>query len=113
MYSEESSIDTIFYAYADSSSDYGKLIIDSIPQNHFSEILNNDKVIFRGFKSPLILDSLATGEYKIRIIEDKNQNQKWDSGNIETFTQAENIIFYPNKIQVRLNWDLEIVWKSK
>lgn len=113
LYSEESSIDTIFYAYADSSSDYGKLIIDSIPQNHFSEILNNDKVIFRGFKSPLILDSLATGEYKIRIIEDKNQNQKWDSGNIETFTQAENIIFYPNKIQVRLNWDLEIVWKSK
>ena len=26
--------------------------------------------------------------------------------------QAEDVIYYPEKIQLRENWDLEIIWKK-
>jgi len=50
------------------------------------------------------------GMYRFRIIEDKNGNGKWDTGSYLSHEQAEKIIYYLQKINVRANWDVEMEW---
>ena len=47
-------------------------------------------------------------EYKVKIIDDKNKNGKWDSGDYLKHIQPEKVEFYPDDIAVRANWDVEI-----
>ena len=105
--------DTIYIPAMDSSSSFGNLIIDSIPSNYFAELLQSNKVIFKGKGPKLIVDSIPSGKYQARIIEDLNNNNVWDKGSLENFDQAEKIIYYTEEIQIRANWDLELKWKSK
>ena len=59
------------------------------------------------------MDSLLIGEYQLRLIKDSNRNGVWDSGNLESRIKAEDILFYPQSIRIRSNWDLEISWETK
>lgn len=54
---------------------------------------------------------LVAGMYRFRIIDDKNGNGKWDTGYYLGKYQPEKIIYYPEKINVRANWDIEMEWK--
>ena len=47
------------------------------------------------------------GNYRIRILQDKNNNGKWDFGNILEGEVPEPVIFYPDIIPVKKNWELE------
>lgn len=49
-----------------------------------------------------------TGEYEIRILYDRNQNGKWDTGNYWQKLQPEKIISTTKKHTIRANWDNEI-----
>lgn len=55
---------------------------------------------------------LSAGQYKIRVIQDKNENQKWDLGNILLFQPPEPAKFYYDSfyntdiIEVRNNWEI-------
>jgi hypothetical protein len=48
--------------------------------------------------------------YKIELIEDKNKNGKWDTGNFYLDLQPEKIIKFAKDISVRANWDSEEIW---
>jgi len=50
--------------------------------------------------------NLIPAKYKIRIIYDENKNGKWDTGNFLLNRQPEKVIYYPEIIDVRANWDL-------
>lgn len=45
--------------------------------------------------------------YNLRIIYDTNNNKVWDSGNYLQKIQPEKVIYFPEKIDVRANWDVE------
>lgn len=45
-------------------------------------------------------------KYRIRLIEDKNGNHKWDAGNPLTLTPAENIYYLNEVITVKANWEI-------
>lgn len=45
--------------------------------------------------------------YWIRITEDKNNNQKWDTGSYLKKIQPEKVFYYPDQIDVRSNWEIE------
>jgi uncharacterized protein (DUF2141 family) len=49
-----------------------------------------------------------TGEYEIRILFDKNQNGKWDTGNYWKKLQPEKIVSRKLKLTIRSNWDNEL-----
>jgi hypothetical protein len=54
---------------------------------------------------------LQPQEYKLRIIVDKNNNQKWDAGNFQQSIEPEPIILYKafdgkTSIPVRANWEV-------
>ena len=47
------------------------------------------------------------GKYILRIIEDRNRNQQWDTGNYDQGLQPERLMLYQME-QLRANWDLEV-----
>ena len=113
LFNENTILDSLTLQKIDSSSVFGRLTIDSLPANHIVELLQNDKVVKRSMsKEPMIMDSLLVGVYEIRIIHDENENGIWDTGVFLERKQAEAISYYPEKIQLREDWDLEINWKE-
>ena len=116
IFDETALADTIRPILNDSSVvGFGKLIIDSLP-THTSliiELLKNDDIILRTKGTfPTIIDSLTAGKYHLRIIEDKNKNGIWDSGNLIEKKQAESVRVYPKEIVIRENWDVLIEWDT-
>ena len=59
------------------------------------------------------LKNISTGEYSLRAFHDENKNGYWDTGNFLEKKQAEQMYYYPEKITIRENWDLELDWITK
>ncbi|MEM6516358.1 MAG: Ig-like domain-containing protein [Bacteroidota bacterium] len=57
--------------------------------------------------------NLIPGSYYLRIIIDANANEKWDTGNILKGLQPERIVYYPDLIEARANWDPVITFTLK
>ncbi len=49
---------------------------------------------------------IPPGEYFIRVIYDTNGNGKWDTGNYMEKEAPESIIYFPDLLEVRSNWDI-------
>jgi len=54
-----------------------------------------------------VFDNLNPGKYNIRVIFDTNKNGQWDTGNFLKGIQAEKVVYYPEPIDVRANWELK------
>ena len=55
----------------------------------------------------IAFDLLDPMLYTVRVIYDANGNKRWDSGNFLQARQAEEVIYFPNEIDVRANWDVD------
>ena len=55
--------------------------------------------------------NLMPGNYFVKVIEDKNQNKKWDTGSILNQKQPELIYFNAQIIKLLADWDSETEWK--
>lgn len=53
---------------------------------------------------------VSPGKYYLRMLNDRNQNGKWDEGAYTEGLQAEEIYYFPQSIDVRANWDIEQTW---
>ena len=70
---------------------------------------NNLKIIRENnlLKSEQITySSLIPGKYYVRCILDKNNNSKWDTGNLLKARQPEEIIYFKDDINLKANWEL-------
>ena len=56
----------------------------------------------------IILDSLEAGQYTLRIVFDQNLNGQWDPIDLQQQIRAEGLYFYPEKINLRPNWELSL-----
>lgn len=56
-------------------------------------------------------DKLKPGSYNIRLIVDENRNGRWDAGNYFEKRQPEEILAYPQVINIRAGWDTENIWE--
>ena len=57
-----------------------------------------------------IFRNLVPAKYKVRLIYDDNKNRKWDTGNFLLKLQPEKVIYYPEIIDVRANWEMPITF---
>ena len=48
--------------------------------------------------------------YYLRLVIDSNGNGKWDTGNYANHLQPEEVYYYPKKLKLRRNWDLDESW---
>ncbi len=56
----------------------------------------------------ITIANLLPGLYQSRILIDENGNHKWDPGDYATKKQPEKILFFPSKIELRPNWDMDV-----
>ncbi|MGA0443647.1 MAG: Ig-like domain-containing protein [Flavobacteriaceae bacterium] len=93
--------------------DYGNIYLriqHESPYPYIIELLERDKII-RRYDRPLEgnyypFELLDAGKYTVRLIEDPNKNEKWDTGNYLKKIQPENVIYYWKEIDLRANWDM-------
>ena len=53
---------------------------------------------------------LKPQKYYMRLIVDRNNNGKWDTGNYDSDQQAEEVYYYPESIECKAKWDLTESW---
>lgn len=57
--------------------------------------------------------NVKEGKYFVRLIEDRNNNGKWDTGNFEKREQPENVFYFGTELQLRANWDMSQTWNVR
>ena len=107
--------DTLQYnVVSQSLEDYGNVYLDVIRNSSSKFILqmidSNGEVI-RVFKNvnqdaTYNFDYVRPGKYIFRLIEDANNNDKWDTGNYLKKIKPERVYYFSNELEVRANWDL-------
>ncbi len=50
------------------------------------------------------------GKYYARLFIDRNRNGKWDTGSYTDSLQAEDVFYFPKKIDLKKNWDINQPW---
>ena len=50
------------------------------------------------------------GDYYVRCFIDANQNGLWDTGNYDEGRRPEEVFYFPQKLSLKANWDLEQDW---
>ena len=107
--------DSLFYKLSTGSfADFGNLRLNLTGDVEYPILLQltNDK---GEIKREIISDEprlfefnhLEPGNYLIRLILDSNANRIWDTGGYLDKIQAEKVIYYPQTLEVRANWELE------
>jgi len=84
--------------------------LDSVPA--IVELLRNDDPIktVKVEKGVAALDYLMPGTYYARLYLDRNGNGLWDTGSVVDSVQPEEVFYYPRKINLKKNWDIEQSW---
>jgi uncharacterized protein (DUF2141 family) len=54
--------------------------------------------------------SLQPGVYALRLIDDANENARWDTGSFEQQIQPEKTYNFSEPITIRAGWDVENEW---
>ena len=93
--------------------DYGNIFLrvqHESPYPYMIELLKNKEVV-RKYTTPTIggnykFELLDAGKYQVRLIEDINANEQWDTGNYLEKIQPEKVIYFWKEIDLRANWDM-------
>lgn len=85
----------------------------NVTDSAFVELLDKSDNVVR--TAPVIdgtadLFNINPGEYYARIVLDTNGNGKWDTGKYSLHLQPEEVYYYPKKLNLRENWDIEQTW---
>ena len=88
------------------------LTIAQAKPNYVVQLLDGDKVARqkRVEKGQADFYFLKPGTYHMRIFNDRNGNDLWDTGLYETKEQAEEVYYFPGSIKTRENWDYTQEW---
>ncbi|MBN2212725.1 MAG: Ig-like domain-containing protein [Bacteroidales bacterium] len=95
---------------------YGKIIL-SLGENQSPFLIHllddKDKIVATGSVTggvKTVFDYLYPGNYRLKAIRDMNRNSRWDTGKYLENIQPEKVWFYPEKIELRSNWDIDLSW---
>ena len=107
--------DTLQYnVVSQSLEDYGNVYLDVIRNSNSKFILqmiDSNGDVIRVFKNvnqdaTYNFNYVRPGKYIFRLIEDANNNDKWDTGNYLKKIKPERVYYFSNELEVRANWDL-------
>jgi len=90
----------------DSNSYIVELIKAEQNRNKESTITVSDVKVINSSQK-LIYRQFPGGNYSVRITYDENANKKWDTGNLETMTQPEQLWYWDKIVTIRPNWEQE------
>ena len=95
--------------------DYSALFlnISGVDSCGIVELLGSDDKVIRTApveNSSAAIEYLQPATYYLRLYIDRNRNGKWDTGSVNEMTQPEEVYYYPKKITLKKNWDVEQSW---
>ena len=61
----------------------------------------------------VVFQYLKPGDYYVRMFIDENGNGKWDTGDLSTRRQPEQVFYYQKKLTLMANWEFEETWDYK
>ena len=85
----------------------------NVKQNAFVELLGSGEKIVRTAEvrnGEFEMHNITPGTYFLRLTIDSNNNGKWDTGNYKEHLQPEEVYYYPKKLRLRANWDIDENW---
>lgn len=103
-------------------ADYGSvaLTLSDIPRDTAGvalpvvvELLDNRDITLKSSAAKggtATFDYLMPGKYYARAFIDLNGNGVWDTGSVTDSLQAEDVFYYPKRLNVRANWDVNQSW---
>ena len=108
---ENDSIPQIEYTYTlINPADYGIIRGKAMTsfESYFIQLLTKKGEVLSEVESmsDWEMKQIDPGDYMIRILVDENNNGRWDPGNILQNDEPEKIIFYPDPISIRANWEI-------
>jgi hypothetical protein len=85
------------------------------PTKYLLQLVSDKHELVRQRSGSKILEGtfemVDPGIYNLRLVEDFNNNGRWDGSDYLNKIQHEKVIYNSEKIIVRANWDVEINWK--
>lgn len=94
--------------------DYGNLLVNvNVKDKAFVELVNGSDVVQRTIpvvNGKVDIPNVLPGTYYLRLVLDANDNGVWDTGNYAQHLQPEEVYYYPKRLKVRKNWDMEESW---
>ncbi|MGB0883024.1 MAG: Ig-like domain-containing protein, partial [Vicingaceae bacterium] len=97
-------------------SDYGVInlaINPNFSENYIIQLFKGKQLVSEKFLSGNQTQQykyLSPGAYSLKLIVDKNNDKKWNTGNYLKGLQPEKVIIYQKEIKIRANWDNDINW---
>ena len=85
----------------------------NVQNDAFVELLGSGEKVLRTVpvkNGTFELLNVTPGQYYLRLTIDANGNGKWDTGNYLDHQQPEEVYYYPKKLRLRANWDLDENW---
>lgn len=85
----------------------------NVKDSAFVELLGSGEKVIRTVpvkKGAFELLNVPAGTYYLRLTLDSNGNGVWDTGNYQNHLQPEEVYYYPKKLKLRRNWDLDESW---
>lgn len=90
-----------------------KVTLQNYDPNAYIQVIDPKEQVIqskRAEQQGTVFQYLRPGEYFLRLFIDVNQNDKWDTGDLERRTQPEEVIYFSKKLSLRANWELEETW---
>jgi hypothetical protein len=100
---------------AKSLEEYSALFVNvpAIKDSAYVEVLSRDDspvAIAPIINGVAEFNYLNPGDYYLRMFIDRNGNGEYDTGNLLDSIQPEEVYYYPKKIVLKQNWDVEQNW---
>jgi hypothetical protein len=106
--------DSLMVSFTTQREDYYGRILANVRSEEFPLIIqlldNKKKQVTSQYirqSGVVVFDYLSPGKYLFKVIHDKNENRRWDTGNYLKHIQPEGVYFYPLPKELRSNWDVE------
>jgi hypothetical protein len=96
------------YVQLKNSNDYSLLVylVDEKDQ------IIRDTVL-TGLQPAVSFQYMPAGVYKLKAVEDKNRNGRWDTGNYLKKQKPERVSYFKEPVTIRANWDVENTWNPE
>ncbi len=83
-------------------------------ENYILQLLDRqDKILKEKFinnSGEYLFQHLSPGDYRFKVIHDKNNSGIWNTGNYLRGIQPEPVYIIDEKVSVRQNWEHEVIW---
>lgn len=93
-----------------------KLLLSDFNPNIYLQVLDTKDVLLatkRAEQKGTLFEYLKPGDYYVRMFIDKNDNGKWDTGDLTKHIQPEEVYYFSKKLTLMANWEFEETWDYK